>query len=111
MAFVGLTDSRSRRNLRRTVFARLPPVSKALHRVAEIARSWGQRGDLSENDRGFAREVGELAAFLSHRPFPHQDDVSSLHILGCRLCQRVGAVECHERQRSCSLGFAEAETY
>jgi hypothetical protein len=111
MASVGLTDSRPQRNLRGTAFASPPPVSKSLHRVAEIARSWGQRGDLSENDRGFAREVGELAAFLSHRPFPHQDDVSSLRILACRLCQRVGAVECHEQQSSCSLGFAEAEAH
>ncbi|MDD5249230.1 MAG: hypothetical protein PHY45_09600 [Rhodocyclaceae bacterium] len=81
-------------------------MSTVLHRVAEIAQTWGQRGDLSENDRGFAREVGELAAFLSGRPFPNEDDVSSLHLLGCRLCRRVGAVKCGEQQSDCSLGFA-----
>lgn len=83
-------------------------MSQTLYRVAEVTQVWGQRGDLSENDRGFARDVSELAAFLSRRPFPHHEDVSSLQILGCRLCQRVGAVECRDQQSNCALGFAEA---
>lgn len=83
-------------------------MSKKFHRVAEMALAWEQRGDLSEGDRSVAHEVGELAAFLSRRPFPHQDDVSSLHILSCRLCRRVGAVCCSERQSDCAMGFAEA---
>ncbi|MGE5467053.1 MAG: hypothetical protein ACM3Y9_06470 [Ignavibacteria bacterium] len=83
-------------------------MGKRFHRVAEVARNWERRVDLSESDRGFAREVGELANFLSRRPFPHQDDVSSLHILGCRLCQRIGAAECRERQSACQLGFSQS---
>jgi hypothetical protein len=83
-------------------------MPKIFHQVAEVTLAWQRRGDLSENDRGFAREVSELASFLSHRPFPHQDDVHSLHILGCRLCHRVGDVGCREQQSSCKLGFAEA---
>jgi hypothetical protein len=83
-------------------------MPKKFHRVAEVALNWQRRVDLSENDRGFARDVGELADLLAHRPFPHQDDVSSLHILGCRLCRRLGGVECRKQQSDCKLGFAEA---
>ncbi|HEX8987910.1 MAG TPA: hypothetical protein VF816_08115 [Rhodocyclaceae bacterium] len=84
-------------------------MSQGLYRVAEVVEGWGRRGDLSESDRGFARDVRELAAFLSRRPFPHHEDVASLHILGCRLCQRVGAAECSTSQSRCALGFPEAQ--
>lgn len=83
-------------------------MSKTFHRVAEITLHWQRRVDLSESDRGFAREIGELASYLSRRPFPHEDDVKSLHILGCRLCRRVGDDACGERQSNCKLGFASA---
>jgi hypothetical protein len=83
-------------------------MPKRLYRVAQVTQTWGQRRDISDSDRGFARDVSELAACLSHRPFPHQDDLSSLHILGCRLCQRVGADGCEEQQSNCELGFSEA---
>ncbi len=83
-------------------------MPKKFHRIAETALVWERRGDLSENDRGVAHEVGELATFLSHRPFPHHEDVSSLHVLSCSLCRRIGAVACGEQQSGCAMGFAEA---
>jgi hypothetical protein len=73
-----------------------------------MALTWQRRDGLSESDRGLAREVRELAHLLSHRPFPHQEDLKSLHILGCHLCRRVGDVKCEEQQYNCALGFAEA---
>lgn len=81
-------------------------MSEALIRIAETAHHWGRRDDLSANDRDFAHQVAELAFFLSRRPFPHEDDVGSLHILGCRLCRKVGAASCGERADNCCLGLA-----
>lgn len=84
-------------------------MSEALTRIADAARSWGQRGDLSEIDRHFASQVSELAAFLSRRPFPHEEDLDSLRLLGCRLCQRVGEASCREQRNRCCFGFAETD--
>ena len=80
-------------------------MTDVLSHIAETARTWGKRDDLPEGDRHFADEVGELASFLSLRPFPHEDDVDSLRILGCRLCQRVGASNCREQSNDCCLGL------
>lgn len=82
-------------------------MSEALTRLADAARNWGRRGDLSEVDRHFAGQVSELAALLSRSPFPHEEDLDSLRLLGCRLCQRVGAAHCREQQ-GCCFGFARA---
>lgn len=83
-------------------------MPERLDRIAKVTQVWGLRADLAESDRRFARKVGELADFLSHRPFPHQDDLNSLYILGCRLCRRIEAVECCDPQSNCVLGFAQA---
>lgn len=82
-------------------------MSEALTRLADTARSWGRRGDLSDVDRHFACQVSEFAAFLSRSPFPHEEDLDSLRALGCRLCQRVGAANCREQQGNCCFGFSE----
>lgn len=82
-------------------------MSEALTRLADAARTWGRRGDLSDADRHFASQVSELASFLSRRPFPHEEDLDSVRILGCRLCQRVGAADCCKQQGNCCFGFAK----
>jgi hypothetical protein len=82
-------------------------MTDVLVHIAETARSWGTRADLPEGDRHFADQVGELAAFLSRRPFPHEDDMDSLRILGCRLCQRVGEARCRDQANDCCLGLPQ----
>jgi len=83
-------------------------MSEALIRLADTARTWGRRSDLSDIDRHFAGQVSELAAFLSRSPFPHEEDLDSLRALGCRLCQRVGEANCREHRGGCCLGFTES---
>lgn len=83
-------------------------MTEVLHRVAETARSWGRRDDLSPGDRYMASQMGDLAAYLAGRPFPHDDDLASLRILSCRLCRRIGAANCFDEAQACSMGFAAA---
>jgi hypothetical protein len=79
-------------------------VSKdVLAHIAETAHAWSRRADLPATDRSFATEVGELAAFLSVRLFPHAEDVDALRVLGCRLCRRVGAANCDDPAGDCHL--------
>lgn len=84
-------------------------MSAILSRIVEAAQRWERRDDLSDWDRHFAAQVGELAATLARNsPFPHADDMDSLRLLSCRLCQRVGAANCREPESSCCLGFNQA---
>lgn len=101
MAFVELTAM----GCRSTVIGTMNPV---LDRVAEAARDWGRREDLSPGDRYLASQMGHLASFLARKPFPHGEDVDSLHILSCRLCQRIGANSCRDESEACCMGFNAA---
>lgn len=81
-------------------------MSEVLKRVAETARQWGSREDLSPGDRYLASQMDHLATYLSRATFPHVEDVDSLHILTCRLCQRIGAASCREATETCCMGFS-----
>jgi len=83
-------------------------MSPALERVAETARNWGLREDLSPGDRYLALQMDHLASFLCGKPFPHGEDVDCLHILSCRLCQRIGADCCRNETEACCMGFSTA---
>lgn len=83
-------------------------MSPVLERVAETARHWGRREDLSPGDRYIALQMDHLASFLSRKPFPPGDDVDCLHVLSCRLCQRIGADRCRQENEACCMGFSTA---
>lgn len=84
-------------------------MSAVLQRVAETARNWGRRADLSPGDRYLATQMDHLASYLARHPFPHAEDVASLRILSCRLCQRIGAANCASEPKACCMGFAPAD--